>query len=180
VLFSYGEGLIFCYLLLVSLISYSLSDFQWAHSSCRRQHLNKEWKVVLDINENFSPCGQRSVKGRIELKPTPKWGLRFVHGQEGGAVNTRSCYSWGICLDYLVIRAELFFSPPLSPFLCPAQCARLAFVILGRSYSVLQSNKSRLHMVPLTYAFSGGECENSLYVCFWWDYLIWKLWCERS
>lgn len=51
-----------------------LSDFQWECSSCRRQHLNKEWKVVWEIRiESFSLCGWWSVK--VELKPTPKQGL---------------------------------------------------------------------------------------------------------
>lgn len=98
-------------------------------------------------------------------KTNTKTGTLFVHGQEGGAVNTRSCYSWAVCLDYLVIRAELFFSPPLPPFLCPAQHAGLDLVILGRAYSVSQDSKAWLHMVQLTYAFFGGECEKSLCMC---------------
>lgn len=175
----YGEGLVSCNLLLVSYLS-SLSDFQLAHSSCRRWHFNKEWEVVWEKETGkFFPLWMMLCARENRTKTDPKRGLHFVHGQKSGEVSKRSCCSLGTCWHYLVVRSELFFSF-LQWFLCSAQHAGIALVILGRSYSVSQNNKARLRMFQLTYAFSGGACEKSLCSCLCWGYLIWKLQCERS
>lgn len=162
-----------CNLLLVSSTSLFPQTFQLAHSSCRRQHLNKEWKRFEKYElACFSHCGWCSVKVRVEQTQR---GLNFVHGQKSGEVAQGSCCSWGTHRHDTVIRAAAHLSFLLKLF-CSAEHTGIAPVIVGRSYSV-----SRITGLPSKWSswlrhFSGEACEQSLCSCLCWE----DMWFESA